>query len=197
MAKRKTKNIQKVEAKAEEVLTSTKPQALGYQGKLCIKIMSGNKVISTEYLKNKGDSTLFKFLCQALAGNFYTHMRPCKIKLYDFQNTETVLPSEFNFTDAEKVTPYLYEASPYVVYDSTPAVNPGSDSCTTTFKFKIPYHWLFSKRYNVIQLVTDTNQSCAYYLCTDTNGNWNTKELTEATGNFSLVVEWTLEVSNK
>lgn len=140
MARKKKKTVQTPEAEVVEILASAKPQALGYQGKVCIKIMSGNKIISTKHLKNKGDITLFKFLCQALAGQFQPQMRPCKIKLYDFQNTEIVTPDTFNFTDAEKVIPYLYEVSPFVVYDSTPTVISNTTACTTTFKFKIPFH---------------------------------------------------------
>jgi hypothetical protein len=175
--------------------------SLTYQGKVKFQIMHGNKVISTKHFSNSGLPTLFKYLSYALTGTFYSALRPCKIALYttptdgDDQN-----PADFNWQarmDANKLT----IISPYVTHDATPVVKFLSNSSTTTFRFKIPFNWLYSKRFNVIGLATEDNTPCAYYLFTkDKLGGgqeWEMQELDDITGNFSLVVEWTLEIANK
>jgi hypothetical protein len=90
--------------------------------------------------------------------------------------------------------------SPYVVYDAAPVIKSLGTQCTTTFRFKIPFNWLYAKKFNVLGLFTENNTACAYYLFTkesDGTKTWDTQELTDITGNYSLIVEWTMEVSNK
>jgi hypothetical protein len=54
------------------------------------------------------------------------------------------------------------------------------------------------KKFDVIGMYTDNNEACAYYLFTkEKNTKWETQELEDVAGNYSLIVEWTMEVSNK
>jgi hypothetical protein len=48
-------------------------------------------------------------------------------------------------------------------------------------------------------LFTEQDNPCAYYLFTkDGEGNeWEEQELEDAIGNYSLVIEWAMTVSNK
>lgn len=189
--KRKTK---KQVAKAVEVSTTTNTQELNYQGKVSVKVLHGNKLVSTNSFKNKGMPDLFKFISYALAGSFYPEMRPNKIKLFYVDTNIHRSPSDFKWngdTATEK-----HEISPYVVYDATPVTSLVRESYETTFRFKIPFTWLFGDKYNVVGLFNSKDETCAYYLFTE-NSEWATQRLTEGTGNYSLIIEWTMSVSNK
>ena len=123
--KKKLNNV----ATTEEISATAQKQTLSYQGNICIKTLRGNKVISTKNLKNAGLPDLFKFLSYALAGKFYPDMQPCKIKLYNFTNTEGVTPANFaSNLNSEEVEPFIKEASPYVIYDATPVVEKTSSN---------------------------------------------------------------------
>lgn len=208
------KKIKQEEIKKELPAVSEK-QSLQYQGKVCVKTLHGDKVISTKYFKNNGLPNLFKFISHALAGSFYPDMRPCKIKLYYAdEGGDDNSPQNFKWakTATAEATPKR-EVSPYVIYDATPIVNAyvdketGETSYSTTFRFRIPYHWIFGDKYNVVGLFTNNNVDCAYYLfttkenqaggTTTTQTVWNTQELGNLTGNYSLLIEWTMEISNK
>ena len=60
---------------------------------------------------------------------------------------------------------------------------------------------LYRKTFNVIGFFTENNSACAYYLFTKDGSNstkeWEPQELDDVTGNYSLIIEWTMEVSNK
>lgn len=197
---RQKKTIKKAATKAVEKVAASEIQNIKYQGNVCVKTMHGNKIINTKHFKNAGLPNLFKFISHALAGSFYPELRPCKVKLYRYTNAdnEDHKPANFNWEESWNKN-QLRETSPFVVYDATPVVKFINNTYTTTFRFKIPYHWLFEKQYNVIGLFTEQDNYCAYYLFTKNGeGNeWEEQELEEAVGNFSLVIEWTMTVSNK
>ena len=192
----------KTKKKTEQQKTlSTQVNSLAYQGKVKCQITSGNKIISTKYYSNSGLPDLFKYISYALTGTFYSALRPCKVALFDCNTKGTYAdPAAFTWKSAIDDNA-LDEVSPYVVYDATPIVTASSESCSTTFRFKIPFNWLYKKTFNVIGLFTENNSPCAYYLCTEDGGNgkkiWAGDPLEDVTGNYSLIIEWTMEVSNK
>ena len=195
---RQKKTTKKAATKVVEKVAASENQTLQYQGNICVKTLHGNKVISTKYFKNAGLPNLFKFISHALAGTFYPELRPCKIKLFRFTNAdnENNSPTNFNWETAWQSN-QLKDVSPFVVYDTTPVVKLESGEYKTTFRFKIPYHWLFEKQYNVIGLFTEHDVACAYYLFT-ADGTWEEQVLDEEViGNYSLVIDWTMTVSNK
>lgn len=189
--------------KTQKILPA-QPNSLAYQGKVNFQILHGNKVISTKNYSNSGLPDLFKYISYALMGTFYSALRPCKVVLFDCKFTgpdeKYENPTSFVWETAYKNNE-LDEVSPYIVYDATPVATAAVDSCSATFRFKIPFNWLYKKTFNVIGLFTENNSPCAYYLCTidDTSGNkqWAREELPDITGNYSIIVEWTMEVSNK
>ena len=194
----------KVKQPKQEVVKSNSYN-LSYQGKIKVQILHGNRVISTKTYTNNGLKPLFKYISHSLAGSHYSDLRPCKIMLYKCTQSEASgryeNPLDFNWAEAT-TNNYLTPASPYVVYDATPVVTEETDSYATTFRFKIPYYWLYLKSYNVIGLYTVAGEACAYYLFVEDDPSrgkiWDTKILNEEdTGNYSLVIEWTMEVSNK
>jgi hypothetical protein len=189
--------------KAKE-LTNNQASSLAYQGKVQFQILHGNKVISTKNYSNNGLPDLFKYISYALAGTYHSTLRPCKIALfhYDPQNGQYKKPADFNWTEA-LANNVLSEASPYIVYDAAPVIKATAAGYATVFRFKIPFNWLYSKNFNVIGLFTENNSNCAYYLCTadgeDGKKEWAypLADIKDIVGNYSLIIEWTMEVSNK
>lgn len=70
-------------------------QKIGYQGRIVVKVMRGNKLIETKQFKNHGLPLLFKFLCNALIGTETNTNRPTKIKLFTLTD-ETASLNSFN-----------------------------------------------------------------------------------------------------
>lgn len=200
MAKKQTKR-----AAQPNNVTATQNNSISYQGKVKLQLLHGTKVISTHNYLNKGLPDLFKYISNALAGVSYAPLRPCKVALF-YCATDTgsyTQPAAFVWEDAYKNN-LLTEVSPYVVYDASPVVSANGEGYATKFRFKIPANWLYKQAFNVIGLFSENNTSCAYYLCTEPDGEgvkWATKDLTQElrdiTGNYSLIIEWTMEVSNK
>lgn len=190
----------KVTVKALKDSITTQTNALAYQGKVKFQIMHGNKIISTKDCLNSGLPDLFKYISYALAGTLYSALCPCKIALFNCTTVDKYEdPATFTWAEAIQDSA-LTEVSPYVVYDAAPVIKSSGTQCTTTFRFKIPFNWLYAKNFNVLGLFTENNTACAYYLVTkeiEGKKTWDTQELENITGNYSLIVEWTMEVSNK
>lgn len=199
------KSIKKIEKQQNIVAIPAQEQSLSYQGKVKVQIACGNKIISTKNYNNSGLPILFKFLSYVLAGHYYSHLRPCKLAIFKCVDTgdNKVAPVNFNW-ETVKEQNKLYTVSPYVVYDATPTVLATANGYATTFRFKIPYNWLYLKSFNTMGLFTENNEVCAYYLFKKEEGTgdskqivWDTQNLEDAVGNYSLIIEWTMEISNK
>lgn len=193
-----TKKKTKLEPKD---ITSTQLDTLSYQGKVKFQILHGNKIISTKHYSNNGLPDLFKYLSYALAGVQYSALRPCKVAIFQCSTKDAYAdPTAFNWNTAVE-DKALAEVSPYVVYDATPVVASTTKGSSTTFRFKIPFNWLYRKTFNTLGLFTENNAPCAYYLFTKENSDgskkWDTQELDDIAGNYSLIIEWTMEISNK
>lgn len=169
---RKRKNKKQV-AETVEVSATTNTQELRYQGRVKLQIMHGSRVISTRNFSNKGLPLIFKYISYVLAGQYYKDMRPTQIKLFNYKvdpNDTSTTPNNFSWDESK-----LTAVSPYVVYDATPVVTAVKNSegkvssYATTFRFKIPYYWLYSKTFNVVGLYSAAQEACAYYLFTNEN----------------------------
>ena len=193
MAKKQKNNT------SQEVLT-TQVNSLSYQGRVTVQVLHGDKVITTKKYTNNGLPDLFKYISYALAGTSYNALRPCKIALLSCPNTGGYAnPTTFDWNTALNNNA-LVEVSPYVVYDASPVVTSTSTGYATIFRFKIPFNWLYKNSFNVLGLFTENNSACAYFLFTKDSGDtkiWDTQNIGDVTGNYSLVVEWTMEISNK
>lgn len=186
-------------------------QNFGYQGKIVVKIQHGNKIIKTTQYHNKGMPSLFKFLCQALAGRYSDLSRPCKIKLFFFPNAEgetSVTPENFDWYTEFNAPVAPRSASPFIQYETTPVLerqyNP--DSYQVTFHFRIPFAMIND---NIIHMVGfypnnvfpgNEIDASAYYLFVDEKdpkNKWAPLKLDNITGNFSIIIDWTMKVMNK
>lgn len=205
------KKTKKTEAAPASKIAKTQVDSLAYQGNVKFQILHGTKVISTKKYSNSGLPELFKFLGFALAGSYYPSLRPCKIALYDCVITGDYQdPTAFKWDEASS-SGALEIVSPFVVYDATPVVKATAEGYSTTFRFKVPFNWLYKTTFNTLGLFNEDNTACAYYLFTEeeTTGTTTTKKWLQQelgtdvdgvkaipTGDYSIVVEWTLRVSN-
>jgi hypothetical protein len=196
MAKQK-----KISSEATEELYSSKNSSLGYQGRVQVQIACGDRILSTKKYHNEGLPDLFRYISYALVGAYYPTLRPCKVALYNYANSDnrTNGPNTFNWATA--ITSNIFTpVSPYVTYDATPVVLSTENGYAATYRFKIPFNWLYRPAFNTLVLLSENNTALAYYLCVkQENGEqvWDPEELSDVNGNYTIIVEWTMEVSNK
>lgn len=207
-------------------------QNIGYKGQVTVKLTNGKTTLKTTTYKNSGMISLFKFLCNCLAGNYTDTLRPCKIKFFCYDNafdlSEEYSPANFNWGavfDGSSPAEEPYEVTPYIVYETTPVikyVKEQRDPITnttipahyeTTFHFRVPFSMISGKSSEnntgtMIHMVgifpnnaTSNQEVSAYYLFTtkDEAGilQWDPIVLDGIVGNYSLILDWTMSVSNK
>lgn len=198
------KNEQKLENVA---LTGT--QTFGYQGKVTVKLQHGNRVIRTQEYHNNGTPLLFKFLCSALAGRYTDFLRPCKVKLFFFPGADgesAVPPKEFDWQAEFGGTNIPRGVTSFIPYDTTPILerkrNP--DRYQVTFHFRIPFAMINDNIIHMVGLYPNNTfpgnevDASAYYLfVNDAGDEWAPIELENVSGNFSIIIDWTMAVMNK
>ena len=192
--------------KAKKV-TNIIDNSVNYQGTVQVSLVHGDKVLSTQQYHNKGMIKLFKFLAYCLAGSTAEHLRPTKIKLFNLAEAyldQHTSPSQFNWADAWAATPGMIEATPYVTYSAAPVVEEKENSYEVTLHFTIPAAYISQNTVYVLGLYPNNTNSdiedvAAYYLCVkDVQGEKAWKPLnTEVAANLSLLLDWTLSISNK
>ncbi len=211
--------------KTEEVKTISQPtkvegtQNISYAGTVNIKVQRGKRTLMTKKYNNKGMTSLFKFLCLALAGSYSDDLRPCKIKLfcYDKANEINNSPADFNWNTIfnnlveDRINNYgLKDASSFIVFDATPLINKKDNSYEVTFHFRVPGSLISSDMVHMIGLFPNNVYSgnekevSAYYLFTEVDAStkktiWAPLELGEdkISGNYSLIIDWTMSIANK
>lgn len=193
--------------KIKNDITVAKIDGLNYSGQLVVKILSGNKVISTQTYHNNGRETLFKFLCNALAGNYIERQRPCQIKLFSYSSAlkTNSTPSDFNWETAFEDESAPTGITPFRDYDIVPVISKTQldnyATYKTTYHFRIPFTLISGTTIHMAGLypkntIYDKNAS-AYYLFTNDDGTeWQPIEITDNAGNFSLVIDWILTFHN-
>lgn len=194
---RKKKNTQKT------VVTST--QQIGYQGSINLNIANGKRTLLTKKYHNSGRYKLFKFLANCLAGNFAEPLRPVKVRLYylpnatlDEHDPEFIAADEFNF---ETQNNKLIAASPFIVYDATPVIDETNENnVKITLHYSIPFAYISKEKIHIIALYSSnssgTNEASAYYVLKDNDG-WDPLDLTDIVGDYSIIFNWELAISNK
>ena len=192
-------------------------QPLDYLGTVSIKFMKGDSLLKTKTYTNSGMPNLFKFICNALAGNYIPANAPCQIKLYrllsaeDSDTSEGILPVKFNWnTHFEE----LDAATPYILYDTTPKVKAinedGNNHYATSYHFRVPFTLISEEIIHAVgfypsNVISPEDEVCAYYLFTTQEESFNGTEVvwdpiklpSAANGNYSIIVEWTMAVMNK
>lgn len=204
MTKRKSK------AKTAEMNSK---QSLSYEGKVTVKIQRSGKTISSKTYHNSGRLPLFKFLCNCLAGVYSEQNRPAKIKLfnYDYASAGKYDPAQFNWdndiNDAEVVTPFVtYTSSPVIKEEIATPDGTKENAYNVTYHFKINDTYISGEEINVIAIygtnvVDQKNDACAYFVLKkkkdgSSDEEWDPIRI-QTTGSYSIIIEWTMKVSNK
>lgn len=183
-------------------------ESLDYTGSVCIKEFNGKELVRTTKFHNHGCLPLFRFFAKCLGGDYMSAnlLRPSKIKLFDCLNrkfdptsVDYMSPESFDFESAS-----LSEVSTDFIYIDT---NLKVSDDKATFRFSIPYAYLLGSWLSVIALYADserqdTNPS-AYYLLTKTTTDqdsktisWDPIDIKDKNHNYSLLIEWTMKISN-
>ena len=178
---------------------------VGYQGKLTVKINSGKTTISTKTYHNTGTYKMFKFLCDSLAGYDTAKSRPCQIRLFSATGAEKAeLPNTWEYNDELVSSPFIAVTSTNI---SPKSVKDGSgkvitDAAEVTYTFKIPYAFLSKEIYKAALYSTSVSSlkddKFAYFgfITNDATPVWDPIILEDRSGNYSLIIEWTIIISN-
>ncbi len=182
-------------------MTDTYLDSLQYTGTIIVKEFKGKELIKINKFHNQGCDPLFRFFAKCLGGDFASAklLKPTKIKLFDVINKNSDSPAGFDFS-----TTSMRNVSTDFIYLDT---NVFVQEDKATFRFSIPYSYLIGSFLSVIGLYADSETNdkapCAYYLLTKEvvqNYNkileWDPVDIRDKNHNFSLLVEWTMQVSN-
>lgn len=186
-----------------------KKQPLNYAGSATIKILRGNKTISSKTFHNAGRIPLFKFLCNCLGGTYSEQLRPCKIKLFNYVGTAT--PNTIDW-EADATWNWISEASSFVTYDAGPVVKLVQEVTSgdevipshweTTYHFKVNSSYISQSAVNIIAIYGNNGanskaDASAYFLLKQTGADaWDPITFESANNNFSVVIEWTMTFDN-
>lgn len=151
MGRKKKQPIIKTQNNIEDTSVNTiatdtiATQNIGYQGKVTVSIKRGKTILAKKTYKNQGCYSMFKFIANALAGNFVSNNRPCKIRLF----TSTTGTTEADKYDSKLVvSPYiLCNAASVGVAVSNPQTGIISPYASITYTFMIPYTLITGKAY--------------------------------------------------
>lgn len=185
-------------------------QNIGYQGKINLSVKHGNRTIINKSFSNSGRCKLFKFIASCLAGSLSQQAKPVKIKLFSYPG-ELRMPNEFSWHDDSA---YLTEVSPYILYDTAPTIrlkhdpnasggNDDGDYYEVSFHFNVPFAYIAGAKIHAVGLypnnaISTTGDVYAYYLfANEQKTEWDAISIGDATGDFSLIISWTLSISNK
>ena len=174
---------------------------VSYSGKVTLKIKRGNKVLTSKTFHNSGTNKLFKFIADALAGNFNVDLRPTQIKLFGLQSDPDDLPATPKFTKNCSISTYII-ASPAVA--TAPVASGGY---AITYHFSIPSSYITGDKIykmalyprKVSNIETDM---CAKFLfikpdeTNDTSFVWYPQELAVNIDNYMLLVDWEMKIDN-
>ena len=176
---------------------------IGYFGEVTVQLKNGKKTISKYTYHNNGKNPLFKFIAEALAGNFNVENRPCKLKL--FSKTTNEDPSNPVFSTNTHISQYIMYGLPPV----PEIINSEDDTAgyKVTYHFVIPNSYIFSGYDKIYKLAiypavtgSDPSQNiCATFLFTNAAGtDWDPQAIrTGISNNYVLVIDWTMTISNK
>lgn len=173
-------------------------QGLQYSGQVKVSIKQGDKIIPVNTGKNNGNMSLFTFIANCLAGTMVQTSKPTRIQLYNLDGPETP-----NTTPQ----PFANSITGKISYNTTPIVKSeqvdNKDTASVTYHFLIPYGSINGdKIYKLGLWSVDTSGEAypmAYYLFHNNTG-WtpiDIKRDTNVDQNYSLIIEWTLYISNK
>lgn len=177
-----------------------------YSGYVRVSLVGPNgKVLLQKESHNSGKSPLFEFLGYCLIGNYYSELRPCRIRLFTKGNDESVATPKFD-TDTCVSEAVLHEPG-------TPLAK-GEDAYQATYHFKIPYAFISldttGSNAIIYKLALYSNKnssngdigypSATYLFTNDTGTDWADADeainLAGLQSNYSIIVDWTMTIKD-
>lgn len=181
--------------------------ALGYTGTLTVRLQHGKNTLSNKTYHNAGTKNLFKFLCSCLAGEFTNSDRPCRIRLFGSNGCDGT-PATFSNTAenwSDSLTPILLNDTPATIDATAIDGISGTEYYNTRFHFRIPFSYVNQSETTKIYkaaLFSETSSNyqgmLAWFLFTTEDGSaFDPIDLVDLSGNFSIVIEWTMTLTNR
>ena len=204
----------------EEPIQETNKESkvqISYRGELTVKQLNGKSVTKVMNFHNTGRLSLFRFICEALAGNLNNTIRPCKIALFTKEKNDTEEKydneSTWKFDDNLRVTNY-------VIYSSTAIASKVSDNeAAVTYTFRIPYSYINFKSDSLDtgkiykaglypvkpsgenRKYTVNDQKAYFGFVKKDLSDWEPIDIDNISAtvasNSSILIEWTIVVSNQ
>lgn len=148
-------------------------------------------------MKNTGCKPLFRFIAEALRGEFRADLRPCKIRLFGIshasEHEQDIYndPATWQFSEDLAVSPCVYHNSADIINESQSADNP--EYVEASYTFKIPSNVISADKIYKIALypnsVTDfKSQRCAY-IGKIGKDDWEPLQIDNNTGNYALEIK--------
>lgn len=191
----------KKEIKEKAEIKST--GGIGYQGRVSVKVMNGKKVIASRTSHNTGCAKLWEFICKCISGSFIWNERPCRLALFGLLDSDDK-PDNPKFTNDSLISSIIPVQIVSPLQEAVDESGQPIDGKQVVFSFSIPSTYIFGTEIYKLalcpQTITDFTSKDdldAYYLFKNDEGNWVPFDLEDFRGNFSLVVEWTMVITNK
>lgn len=177
-----------------------------YSGYVKISLVGPNgKVLLQKESHNSGKSPLFEFLSYCLVGNYYSELRPCRIRLFTKGTNESISTPRFDSDTC---------VSEAVLHEPGTQLNKESEAYQVTYHFKIPYAFIsldttgsdaiiykLALYSNKNSSESDLDSPSATYLFTNTAGtDWadaaDAINLAGLQSNYSIIVDWTMTIKD-
>lgn len=207
--KKKETEQPKVSEQKEKETNKSTSGSIGYQGKISVAVQRGNKTISNKTYNNNGNTNLFRFLGDCLAGTFSEENRPIKIALFNKKNTG--IPEEADDFSTWVFTKSILASPLTIVYSNTPKPKIEGNTVSITYDFKIPYTYLtgsvykvaiYSARNEVNTEVPSSNNiwnwSAAFGFLNEDGTDWEPIIISNSNKQYyTLLISWTMSIRNQ
>lgn len=187
---------------------AAKGEGLRYSGDVEITLMDGDRVVSKRKCHNTGCKKLFMFFANSLSGDWSAARtsRPCKIVLFKTGDDEALYDGDKKIFDSAYWTEEE-KVSTVVLHDSAVTAAPiyvRTESGTVCigygakYHFRIPYLCLanrsiVTKMAIYPEVISSLKEDMsAYYIVDEGEGI----QVPDAGGNFTIIVDWTLNITN-
>ena len=179
-----------------------------YTGTVTVSSYLGDRLIQTQTKHNAGLPKLFSFIANCLEGAWTVakDSRPCKLALLKSEDGE-----DFNKLNADGTantncsTPTTkpdywsinYAVATPIMYDTAVVSTSNNLTSSITYHFRVPFLSLVGgsaiKKLMLLPAIASSyaQDACAYYVLNEPI------EVPTASGNFTVIVDWTLTFTNQ
>ena len=178
----------------KEIIETLTPDKVTYKGTVEVAIEDTNKHrVTVSKFHNKATEHMFDFFAQCLAGEYKAaeSVRPCMLGL--FQAATNAGGGDTEANDQNKYWTATNLMSNFVHFDRV-HLNFENNKTSATMHFRVPFIYLKAGKVHKLALypakiIDPATSMCAkHWLSTDI-------DVPLAAGNYTIVVDWTIELS--